>query len=109
MRLILTILGKIFGILGVEVSRKNAIKRDSLKCAIDRVKHLNFGAVIDVGAAYGDFIKLASSKINAHYWAIEPVQEYKDTLKQVLSGLPKANYCMVAAGSENSKRTINLW
>ena len=65
--------------------------------------------VLDVGAAYGTFtLKCHNIFPKSRYLLIEPLQEYKSYLEEVIKAVPKAEYILSAATAKRGDVNINV-
>jgi FkbM family methyltransferase len=67
------------------------------------------GCVIDLGAAYGDFARMAAGVVpEAQLLLFEPLIEYEARLRRLQSELPQAHVVMAAAAERPGGMTINV-
>lgn len=107
---------RLFGVLGLEVRRKQVDEkcltpRLSLVGALQHASSLGLSptTVLDVGAAYGRFTLKCNDIFPASsYLLIEPLQEYKRYLEEVIETMPKAECILAAASARSGEITINV-
>ena len=94
---------------GYEIRRAPA--RVSLSGALANLRRAGFHprAVIDVGAAHGDFTRAAASVFpDARFLLVEPLEEFAGPLGEVAAMLPSAHVAAAAAAARQGEVTLNV-
>ncbi|MDH4152453.1 MAG: FkbM family methyltransferase [Nitrospira sp.] len=105
-----------FNLFGLEVCWKQQSggplgPRTSMAEVLQQAKRVGFapGTVIDVGAALGSFTRECHAVFpEAHYLLLEPLEEYRPLLEQLVRGISKAHCCIAAAASRSGTMEINV-
>ncbi len=86
-------------------------KRCSFVGALQQIKRLGFipATVIDVGAAVGKFTLSCSHVFpDSRYLLIEPLEENKDYLEEMIKTIPKAEYVWAVATAQPGEAILNV-
>jgi FkbM family methyltransferase len=85
--------------------------RMSIEALYQHVSRLGLvpGCVIDIGAAYGDFTRMAARIApDAEFLMFEPLAEYQASLNRVVEEVPRTYLVMAAAAEARGSMTINV-
>jgi len=94
---------------GFEISRVRT--KNELVGRLSHVRELglNPGTVIDIGAAWGEWSKECNKVFKGmSYMLVEPLSEYKNSLRKVVEQISKAAYVQSALARESGDVTINV-
>jgi FkbM family methyltransferase len=112
-----TAVRKSFASFGFEIQRRDTSRvigeypRRSIKGILAQARQigLNPRSVVDVGAAYGSFIRECRQVFpRAAYVLVEPLKEYEGFLKSEVGSLHRGEYVLAAASRESGQMKINV-
>jgi len=97
------------GYVGLQLCRKSALDRHTIRGSLEHAKRLGLDpkTVIDVGVGTGTF-ELYDSFPDARHILIEPLEEYKPVLLKIVSRMKNAEYIIAAAADKSGNLTINV-
>jgi FkbM family methyltransferase len=101
---------KMFGLTGYYLYKRGA-EHYTMEAALRRLKErgISPGTIIDIGAAEGEWTKLALSYWpNAHYHLIEPLKEQESKLKNLRESNSLLQYHLAVAGERSGEVTLNI-
>lgn len=99
----------LFSTFGLTVQKADYAPRVSMGGILRHLKKLglNPATVIDVGAAFGDWTRLAHHVFpQARYILIEPLHEYEKSLDELQRGIPNSKIFFKAAGKDSGAKII---
>jgi FkbM family methyltransferase len=85
--------------------------RMSMEALYEHVRKLGLrpGCIIDLGAAYGDFTRMAARIApESQFLMFEPLKEYEPSLRRVMAEIPNTHVVMAAAAETPGSMTINV-
>jgi FkbM family methyltransferase len=103
------VINNVLNPFGLELRRFTKDRMD-MDAALDRINLHHFGiqTVIDIGAAQGNWTKLALKSLpDCNYLMIEPLKEREEALKALSNKHPKVRYALCVAG-ENDGESASL-
>lgn len=111
------IIRKVFNSVGLEIHGRDILssdknyQRSTLQGVLEQARNVGLSpaTVIDVGAAHGTFaLQCYSVFSDAKYILVEPLEEYKSFMDEVVGSIPNTEYILAAAHAESGRITINV-